>query len=130
MTSQKFPFRKGTSHPDSILTLWNRAKLKKITFMPENIFSGTKLRSSLHFHGVQAKQKIHMFNFSRCLISKTATATPLVNRFCLNSAKMCLMDKKIKSPTLEVLDRAVLRVMVNNLMFQAKKLPPPRRLFG
>ena len=32
MTSQKFPFQKGTSHRDSIFTPWNRAKLKRITF--------------------------------------------------------------------------------------------------
>ena len=29
MTSQKFPFQKGTSHRNSIFTVWNRAKLEK-----------------------------------------------------------------------------------------------------
>ena len=58
MTPQLFPFQKGTSHRDSIFTPWNRAKLgKKSLFMPENIFSGTKLYPSLHFHVFQAKQK-------------------------------------------------------------------------
>ena len=83
MTSQKFIFQKGTSHRDLIFIPWNRAKLEKITFMPENIFSGTKLYPPpLHFHGFQAKQKIHMFNFSRRLISKTTAATPMISRFC------------------------------------------------
>ena len=31
MTSQKFPFQKGTSHRNSIFTPWNRAKLEKVT---------------------------------------------------------------------------------------------------
>ena len=38
-----------------------------------------KIIPPLHFTGFQAKQKIHMFNFSKGLISKTAAATPLVN---------------------------------------------------
>ena len=58
MTSQKFPFQKGTSHCHSIFTPWNRTKLeKKSLFMPEDIFPGTKLYPPLHFHGFQAKQK-------------------------------------------------------------------------
>ena len=57
-TSQKSPFQKETSYRNSIFTPWNRAKLeKKITFMPENIFSGTKLYRSLHFYGFQSKTK-------------------------------------------------------------------------
>ena len=44
MTLQKFSFQKGMSHRDSIFTPWNRAKLEKESlFMPENIFSSTKL---------------------------------------------------------------------------------------
>ena len=43
MTSQKFPFQNGTSHRDSVFTLWKHAKLGKITFMPKNIFPGTNL---------------------------------------------------------------------------------------
>ena len=88
MTSQIFPFQKGTSHGDSIFTPWNRAKLEKSHFLC--IFSGTKLCVTLHFHGFQAKQKIHMFNFLRRLISETTAATPRVNRFCW---KFCLIDK-------------------------------------
>ena len=64
----------------------------------------------MHFHGFEAKQKIRMFNFSRRLISKTTAATPLVNGFCSNSAKMCLIDKNKKSPSLEVLDEADLEL--------------------
>ena len=33
MTSQKFPFQKGTSHRDLIFTPWNRAKLEKNHFL-------------------------------------------------------------------------------------------------
>ena len=72
MTSQKFLFQKGTSHRDSIFTPWNRAELQKIIFfMPENIFSGTKLYPLLHFHRFEAKQKK-----SSRLISKTTATTP------------------------------------------------------
>ena len=71
------PFQMGSSHRNSIFTSWNRAKFeRKSLFMPENIFSGTKLYSSLHFHGFEAKQKIRMFDFLRPLISKTTAATP------------------------------------------------------
>ena len=50
--------------------------------MPKNIFPGTNLYPTLHFHGFEAKQKKNrMVSFSRCLISKTTAATPLVNRF-------------------------------------------------
>ena len=54
MTSQKFPFQKGTSHCDSIFTPCNRAKLNKSIFMLQN---STKLYPFLHFHSFQAKQK-------------------------------------------------------------------------
>ena len=33
MTSQKFPFRKGTSHSDSIFTPWNLVKVEKNHFL-------------------------------------------------------------------------------------------------
>ena len=134
--SQKFPFKNGTSHRDSILIPWNRAELEKnhflclkthlsrfdiyspepsktrekSLFMPENIFPGTNLYPSLHFHGFEAKQKNSHVQFSRHLISTTTAATPLVTRFCYNSAKMCLIDENKTSPSLEVLNRAVLEL--------------------
>ena len=44
-------------------------------FIPENIFSGPKLYSPMHLPSFQAKQKIHMFNFSRLSHLKTTAAT-------------------------------------------------------
>ena len=88
MTSQKIPFQKGMSHRDSIFPPWNR---KESLFMPENIFSAncyTPL-TPLHFHGLQAKQKIHMFNFLKRL--KTAAATPWV----VNFAKILPKDRAV-----------------------------------
>ena len=76
--SQKYPLLKGTSHHDSIFTPGIKQNSKKMPFIPDNIFFGPKLYP-LHLPGFQAKQKIHMFNFSRYLISKTTAATPLVN---------------------------------------------------
>ena len=96
MTSQSYPSQKGTTHRDLIFTPWNRPKFEKITSDP-------KLYSPMHFPGFQAKQKAHMFNFFRHLIYKTTAAIPLVNRFSLNSAKICLIDKKYKSQRLDVL---------------------------
>ena len=79
ITSQKFPFQKGTSHRDSIFTPWNRAKLEQNHFLS---LKTSFLAQNYTFHGFQARQKIHMFNYSRRLISKTTPATPPVNRFC------------------------------------------------
>ena len=110
MTSQTFPFEKETNHCDSIFTPWNRAKLEKITFYTRKHLFWHKIIPPLHFHCFQAKQKFQRFNFSRGLISKTTAATPLVNRFCQNSAKMCLIDKNNKLPSLEVLDKGVLEL--------------------
>ena len=58
MTSQKFPFQKGNeSWQFDIYPLQLSKTRKKSLFVPENIFSGTKLYPPLHFHCFQAKQK-------------------------------------------------------------------------
>ena len=54
---------------------WNRVKFEKITFLPENIFSGTKFYPLCIYMVFKQNKKIHMFNFSRRLISKTTAAT-------------------------------------------------------
>ena len=49
---------------------------KKSLFVLENIFSGTKLYPLCISMIFKQNKKIHMFNFSRHLISETAAATP------------------------------------------------------
>ena len=92
--SQKFPFKKEMSHRDSIFTPWNRAKLEKSHFLclktPFMAQSYTPLCISIVS---SENKKFHRFKFLRRLISKPTAATPLVNRFCENSANMCLIDK-------------------------------------
>ena len=86
MTSQKSS-PEGNESRDTIFIPWNQAKFEKNHFMPENIFFGPKLYPPLHFPGFQVKQKIHMFNFSKHLISKTAAAPPVelfLLKFCQN----------------------------------------------
>ena len=89
--------------------------------MPENIFSGTKLYNPLHFRGSEVKQKIHMFNSSRRLISKTTAATPpgelILLKFCQN------VPNRQKPKVTKFGDAGLSRstVMINNLMVWAKK---------
>ena len=110
MMSQKFPFQNGTSHCDSIFTSWIQAKLDKNHFLclktPFLAQSYTPLCISIVF---KQKQKFHRFNFSRRLISKTTAATPWRIDFA-KILPVCLIDKNKKSPSLEVLDRAVLEL--------------------
>ena len=89
MTSQKFPFQKGMSHRDSILTPWNQAKFeKKSLFMPENIFSATKLYLPLRFYGFQAKQKNSYVLFFETSHFKNNCSNPpgesVLLKFCQN----------------------------------------------
>ena len=51
--------------------------------MPVNIFFWHKIIPPLHFHSFQTKQKNHMFNFSRRLISKTTAARCTFRTFFL-----------------------------------------------
>ena len=73
------PQERNKSSRFDIYPMKQRKIPKILLFMPESIFSGPKLYNPLHFPGFAVKQKIHMFNFSRRLISKTTAATPLVN---------------------------------------------------
>ena len=65
ITSQKFPFQKGTSHRDSIFTLWNRGKLEKYHFLT---LKTSFLAQNYTFHGsIQARQKnsyVQLFEMS------------------------------------------------------------------
>ena len=60
-TSQKFPFRNGTSHCDSIFTPWNRGTLQKNHFscMKTSFLEQihTPPPPPMHFHGFEVKQK-------------------------------------------------------------------------
>ena len=93
MKSQKFPLQNGTSHRDSVFTPWNRAKLEKNHFLCLKTSFLAQIYASLHFHGFEAKQIFRVFNFSRCLISKTNAATPPGESILQNSAKMYLIDE-------------------------------------
>ena len=116
MTSQKFPLQNGISYRNSILPHGMEQNSRKIIFMPENIFPGTNLYPPLTLHGFEVKQKVRMFNFSRCVISKPAAAAPppppplLGESILLKFCQMCLIDKNKTSPSLDVLDRAVLEL--------------------
>ena len=81
MTSQKFPFQKGTSYHNSIFTPWSRAKLEKITFMPGNIFSTC----------FQAKQKNSYVQFFETSHFRNNCRNPpgesILLKFCQNVYK-------------------------------------------
>ena len=102
---------------------WNKTE-EKLLFMPENIFLGTNLYSPLHFHGFEVKQKILMFNFSRRLISNTTAAAtpppppgePILLKFYQNVSNR----NKQEVTELGGARQSRFRVMVNNLMVQAK----------
>ena len=88
--------------------------------MPENIFSGTKLYPSLHFHGFQAKTKEFM-----CLIfldvsfQKQLQKLPgesILLKFCQNVSNR----QNLKVTKFEGATYSRFRVMVNNLMVWAK----------
>ena len=133
MTSQKFLFQNGTSHRDSIFTPWNRAKHGKNHFLCLKTSFLAQIYTPLCISMALKRNKKFVcsifrdVSFQKQLQQPPPPPPPLVNRFCKNSAKMCLTDKNKKSLNLEVLDRGVLefRVMVNNLMVRAKKFPPP-----
>ena len=87
MTSQKFPFQNGTSHCDSIFTPWNGAKLEKITFMPETIFSGTKSYppppppSAFPCFSSKTKRNSYFQLFEMSHLRNNCS-NPLMNQFC------------------------------------------------
>ena len=77
LTSQKFPFQKGTSHRYAIFTPWNRGKLEKNHFLCLKTSFLAQSYNPLYISMVfKQNKKIHMFNFLRRLISKTTAATP------------------------------------------------------
>ena len=62
---------------------WNRANLEKSHLLCLKTFFLVQNYNPFCISIVFKQNKnIHMFNFSRRLISKTTAATPLVNRFC------------------------------------------------
>ena len=90
MTSQNVLSRREQVIANRYLPPGIERNSKTSLFMLENTFSGTKLYPlpPLHFHGFQAKQKFHMFKFSRRLISKTTETTlpdkSISLKFCQN----------------------------------------------
>ena len=78
MTSHFFPKWNESSRFD-IYLLHSRKTPQKSLFMPENIFPGINLYSLYISMVLKRNKKLCMLNFSRCLISETTAATPLVN---------------------------------------------------
>ena len=100
-------FQNGTNHRNWIFTSWIQAKLDKNHFLCLK----TPLLAQSYTHSAfplfSSENKYFIGSISRDVSFQKRLQNPLVNRFCSNSAKMCLIDKNKKSPSLEVLDRAV-----------------------
>ena len=100
------------------------SKTRKITFCAwKHLFwhKIVPLSAFLWFSSKNKKSYVQFFEMSHF---KNNCSNPLVNGFCWNSAKMCLIDKNQKSPSLEVLDRAVLELW-SIIRWSGPKSPPP-----
>ena len=109
--SQKSPFKNGTSHRDSISTPWNRPKLEKNHFLrlKTSFLAQIYPPPPLHVHSFEVNKKIVCSIFETSHF-KHNCSNPSDESILLNSGKMCPAAKNKKSPSLEVLDRAVLEL--------------------
>ena len=83
MTSQNFPWKKGTSHKIRLFIQKTGLTLKKMSFYVQSRSSRPKIDPPCQFQSnFQAEKSFSFSKFLGRLDRKRAAATPLIDQFC------------------------------------------------